>query len=85
MSTTTQPPITIARRKVYRSRFATGPGAAWRWIYDVTGHAGPALEGLDRLSIARRKAREVANGRPVVEAWPRGEVAAAAEPQREAA
>ena len=31
--------ITIKRSKLLRSRFATGPGPAWKWTYECQGPA----------------------------------------------
>ena len=48
----------IRRRKIARSRLATGPGAAWHWVYDATDkHGDTIVYGADRLRIAERMAR----------------------------
>lgn len=53
--------IRIERRQNPRSRFATGPGAAWKWLYDVTMPDGSsATYGTDLLSAARRMANDAA-------------------------
>ena len=71
--------VRIARWKAARSRFATGPGAAWNWRYDVFLPDGrEVVAGAEMLSIARRVAKDAATRwsvthagvRPVVvEAW----------------
>jgi hypothetical protein len=49
--------VRISRRKVMRSRFATGYGPAWKWLYDVNRPDGWAVQGAELLSIARRIAK----------------------------
>lgn len=64
--------VRISRQKVYRSRFATGYGPAWKWYYDVfRPDGGGIVLGADLLSIARRRAKEYAkaNGCVIVESW----------------
>lgn len=66
---------TISRWKLARSRFATGPGAAWNWRYRITMDDGSeAADGLEMLSIARRIAAEKAkaSGEAIREEWQRG-------------
>lgn len=60
---------TITRRRIARSPFATGPGPAWKWYYDVQG-LPTVLRGFDLLSIARRKAKEY-GATSVIESWKR--------------
>lgn len=55
--------VEVRRWKATRSRFATGPGAAWNWRYDATLPDGRKLEGIERLSIIERMVRQ-AGGKP---------------------
>lgn len=50
----------ISRRKIERSRLGTGPGFAWKWVYDVTLDGRAVVNGADMLAIATRMAREAA-------------------------
>lgn len=63
--------IKISRYRVMRSRFATGPGPAWKWLYTVTAGESEVAHGVDLLSIARRFAQRASreSGEPIVETW----------------
>lgn len=50
----------ISRRKLLRSRLATGPGPAWKYLYDVSLDGREVVHGAEMLSIATRMAREAA-------------------------
>lgn len=53
-----------------RSRLATGPGFAWKYIYDVIGvDDKPLVQGVDRLDIARRIASQAAKPEKHIEEW----------------
>ena len=48
----------IERRQIVRSRLASGPGFAWRYVYDIRMPNGEYLaEGIERLSAAETYAR----------------------------
>lgn len=54
--------ILITRWQSPRSRFATGPGPAWKYMYDLkfpVGYTGPQILGFDRLATIERVAKKI--------------------------
>lgn len=43
----------VSRRRVVRSPLATGPGFAWKYLYDVTRDGVSLCVGCDRLDSAK--------------------------------
>jgi hypothetical protein len=58
---------TIIRRTIMRSPLATGPGFAWKYIYDVSVASGELAHGVDYLASAERIARK--HGYTPVRLW----------------
>lgn len=47
---------TITRERLARSPLATGPGYAWRWLYNVSRGGTEIARGVDLFATARRMA-----------------------------
>ena len=64
---------TITRSKIARPRTATGPGPAWKWLYDVTLDGQLVVKGIDLLgaakSIIRRHAKTAGGAYYVEKEW----------------
>jgi len=47
------PRYLVTRRRIARSPLATGPGFAWKWLYDVQRDGLAVSNGHDRIDAVR--------------------------------
>lgn len=73
MKGTTMRKYLITRTKVSRSPLATGPGPAWKWLYDVHQDGRVVVKGSDMLRsverMIRRDALEVGGSYYIEKQW----------------